>query len=272
MLRLQGYASRTGTRRNLAVLRAAGWRLLVAAQGVHRSEGFRYMLDNSAYTYWTNGIIADWRDDGNAGAPFLKLLRTLGGTNEIDQVVAPDIVCGGPASLGLSISWLPRLQDSAPVVLVPVQPGITPAMLAGLLGPTVGVFVGGGSEWKEATCAAWSALAHGAGARCHVGRVNTQRRVGIVKAAGADSFDGSSVSRYAVTMPEIERAMVRPAQRNFEADMLDLEGTAGSGVLLASLRQAHTAARSPTAKMPALRVPSPRSDDRTMDIFDGEHA
>lgn len=87
---LQGYASRTGTRRNLAVLRAAGWRLLVAAQGVHRSEGFRYMLDNSAYTYWTHGIAADWSDVGNAGAPFLKLLAALGGRAEIDQVVAPE--------------------------------------------------------------------------------------------------------------------------------------------------------------------------------------
>jgi|JI10StandDraft_1071094.scaffolds.fasta_scaffold48913_2 hypothetical protein len=96
---LQGYASRTGTRRNLAVLREAGWRLLVAAQGVHRSEGFRYMLDNSAFTYWTHDIVADWSDTGNAGAPFLRLLAALGGTAEVDQVVAPDIVCGGEASL-----------------------------------------------------------------------------------------------------------------------------------------------------------------------------
>lgn len=37
-----GYASRTGTRRNLAALRAAGWRLLVSATGVHRDEGFPF--------------------------------------------------------------------------------------------------------------------------------------------------------------------------------------------------------------------------------------
>jgi hypothetical protein len=41
---MQMYASRTGTRRNLAALRAAGWRLLVSATGVHRHEGFCYML------------------------------------------------------------------------------------------------------------------------------------------------------------------------------------------------------------------------------------
>jgi hypothetical protein len=36
------YASRTGTRRNLDALRERGWRLLVSASGVLRTEGFRY--------------------------------------------------------------------------------------------------------------------------------------------------------------------------------------------------------------------------------------
>lgn len=34
-----GYASRTGTRRNLAALREADWRLLVSARGVLRIVG-----------------------------------------------------------------------------------------------------------------------------------------------------------------------------------------------------------------------------------------
>ena len=37
-----GYASRTGTKRNLDALRAAGWRLLISATGVHRDEGFPF--------------------------------------------------------------------------------------------------------------------------------------------------------------------------------------------------------------------------------------
>lgn len=36
------YASRTGTRRNLAAMRGAGWRLLVSAAGVLRTEGFEH--------------------------------------------------------------------------------------------------------------------------------------------------------------------------------------------------------------------------------------
>lgn len=49
------YASRTGTRRNLALLRAAGWRLFVSAKGVLRTEGFPYALDNGAWSAFTQG-------------------------------------------------------------------------------------------------------------------------------------------------------------------------------------------------------------------------
>jgi hypothetical protein len=45
-----GYASRTGTRRNLAALEDADWRLLVSAKGELRTEGMRYAIDNGAWT------------------------------------------------------------------------------------------------------------------------------------------------------------------------------------------------------------------------------
>jgi len=45
-----GYASRTGTRRNLTALRNAGWRLLVSAKDELRTEGMRYALDNGAWS------------------------------------------------------------------------------------------------------------------------------------------------------------------------------------------------------------------------------
>jgi hypothetical protein len=54
-----GYASRTGTRRNLAALRAAGWRLLLSPTGVLRTEGFRYALDNGAWTAHQQGTEFD---------------------------------------------------------------------------------------------------------------------------------------------------------------------------------------------------------------------
>lgn len=69
---LIGYASRTGTRRNLALLRECGWRLLVSAAGVLRHEGFRYALDNGAWSAYTQGRPFDF-------AAFELALRKFGG-------------------------------------------------------------------------------------------------------------------------------------------------------------------------------------------------
>jgi EAL domain-containing protein (putative c-di-GMP-specific phosphodiesterase class I) len=77
------------------------------------------------------------------------------------------------------------------------------ADLAPFLSDTVGIFIGGDSLWKEQTAARWAALARSCGAWCHMGRVNTRERVRICQAAGVDSMDGSSGSRFAVTVPQI---------------------------------------------------------------------
>ena len=201
-----GYASRTGTRRNLAALRAAGWRLIVSATGVHRTEGFHYALDNGAWTAHQQGRAFDV-------AAFKRLVAQLGA--DADFVVAPDIVGGGLPSLDLSLSWLPRLMSSCARVLIPVQEGMTADDLRPHLSSTVGIFVGGqpevrGSgriEWKLLTLPTWAALARERSAYLHVGRVNTQRRILACSAAGADSFDGTCASRYVCTLPGLDRAL-----------------------------------------------------------------
>lgn len=191
------YASRTGTRRNLAALRNAGWRLMVSATGVHRTEGFRYALDNGAWTAFAQG--REWDE-----AAFRRLIATLGA--DADFVVAPDVVAGGLESLRLSESWLPRLAGVGARRLVPVQDGMVAADVAPLLGREVGVFVGGSTEWKLLTMGRWADLARARGAYCHVGRVNTAVRIRMCGRFGVDSFDGSSASRFAETLPELEAA------------------------------------------------------------------
>ena len=44
------YASRTGTRRNPDTLHADGWGLVASTRGVLRTKGYRYALDNGAWT------------------------------------------------------------------------------------------------------------------------------------------------------------------------------------------------------------------------------
>lgn len=191
------YASRTGTKRNLAALLAAGWRLLVSRAGVWRTEGFRYCLDNGAWTDFQKGQPFDV-------PAFIRLVDLFGAG--ADFVVAPDIVQGGPASLALSLSWLDYLLARCPRVLIAVQDGMEPEDLAPFVGPRVGIFLGGSTEWKLANMAKWGAFCAAHGCWYHVARVNTAKRIRMAHAAGADSIDGSSASRFAVTLPPLDAA------------------------------------------------------------------
>ena len=191
------YASRTGTRRNLAALRGAGWRLLVSAASCLRHEGFRYALDNGAWSAYTQGRPFD-------EPAFVTALRKMG--PGADWTVLPDIVMGGPVSLAKSLSWMQRVLDETPRALLAVQDGMVPEDVRAFIGARVGLFVGGSTAWKESTIGVWSALGREVGCWVHVGRVNTARRIAICTAEGATSFDGTSASRFAKTIPALDAA------------------------------------------------------------------
>jgi hypothetical protein len=194
------YASRTGTRSTLAALREAGWRLLVSAAGELRTEGFQYALDNGAWSAYQRGD----RFDESA---FLLALNKLG--RDADFVVLPDIVSGGEQSLDLTFRWMQRVYRATERVLISVQDGHEPWQIDELLGPRVGVFVGGSTGWKLATTPRWAAVARAKSSWCHVGRVNTKRRIALCGAAGALSFDGTSVVQYPSTIDRLDRATRR---------------------------------------------------------------
>jgi hypothetical protein len=193
------YASRTGTRSTLAALRDAGWRLLVSAAGELRTEGFRYALDNGAWSAHQQRRAFD-------EVAFATALAKLG--RDADFVVMPDIVAGGEASLELSFRWMRRVLDAAQVGLIAVQDGHEAWQLDELLGPRVGLFVGGTTRWKIDTIPRWAAVARARGAVCHVGRVNTRRRIALCGDAGATSFDGTSVTLFPSTLGRLQQATV----------------------------------------------------------------
>ncbi len=195
------YASRTGTRRNLAALRDAGWRLLISRAGVWRTEGFRYALDNGAWSDFQSGRSFD--EDA-----FEKLLDKFG--SGADWIVLPDIVAGGMASLDLSMRYANRCRSMNDLVLIAVQDGMETSDLAPLVGRHIGVFLGGSTEWKLARMEEWGKFCADHGCWYHIARVNTRRRIRLAHAAGATSIDGSSASRYAVTLPELDRAARQP--------------------------------------------------------------
>jgi hypothetical protein len=209
---MQSYASRTGTQRNLQALRHAGWRLLVSAAGVLRHEGMPYALDNGAWSAFTQGRPFDAR-------AFWRALEQLG--ERADWVVIPDIVAGGLHSLEFSLQWLHRLRGLPARQLIAVQDGMTPDDVREFLGPMVGIFVGGTTEFKEQTMHQWGTLARRRCCYLHVGRVNSVRRIRLCAAAGADSIDGTSATRFSKTVPRLDRA--RRQEDLFAATGLPLE-------------------------------------------------
>lgn len=205
------YASRTGTRRNLRRLRDAGWGLMLSALGEHRDEGFeRTAADNGAWSMSQLGTPPDPCVD-DTWAPFINLLDKLGAG--FDFAVVPDIVCGGAASLALSLRWLPRVLSRTRRALLAVQNGMRPADVEAHVGPFVGVFIGGDTAWKERAIAEWGPWGAARGVWVHVGRVNTTRRIRLCGDGQVASFDGSGPSRYANELHRLDcarRQMVLP--------------------------------------------------------------
>lgn len=192
-----GYASRTGTRRNLRALGIAGWRILVSARGALRPEGLPYALDNGAWT-------AHQRQEPFDSTAFVRAVESLG--HGADFVVAPDVVGNARASWSLTRQWLPWVLDRVPgLVLIAVQDGMSAQCVGDLIGGRVGLAIGGSTAWKENALARreFSDL----GCYVHALRVNTVRRVNLCLHAGCDSIDGSSVSRFSSNLPRLDAAL-----------------------------------------------------------------
>lgn len=195
---LQAYASRTGTRRNLEALGRAGWRLLCEPSQLSRYGGtpppLPYAIDNGAWGCYQREVPFD-------AIGFQTMLDQMGAG--ADWIVVPDIVAGGLDSLRFSMGWLGQVSRYG-LPLLAVQDGMVPEDVRKLVGPDVGIFLGGTTEWKLRTMRSWGSLARERGARFHVARVNTVRRIRLCQDANADSFDGTSVSRFAVNLPRLD--------------------------------------------------------------------
>lgn len=200
---LRPYASRTGTKTTLAKMREMGWSLLVSAAGVVRTEGFEHAggvaLDNGAWSAYLKGSPFD--EDA-----FCRALDKVG---EVAQwTVLPDIVAGGRASLDLTLTWLDRLNGFPGRLLIAVQDGIEPDDVRQYLGPMVGIFLGGSTEYKLRTMDAYGALARRRQCYFHVGRVNSLKRINACAQAGADSFDGTSVIAFPDSIYKLSRGVL----------------------------------------------------------------
>ena len=200
------YASRTGTRRNLAELDRHGWRLLVSARGVLRHEGFRYALDNGAWTAFQK------REPFDVAA-FTVAVDKLGA--DADFVVVPDKVGDWTETVRMADEWIPKLRGLR--LYMAVQDGMPESVVIDRAQDVCGVFVGGSTEWKLRTSPHWRELTKRLGMLCHVARVNTQRRIEWCRGFGVTSVDGSNATRFSVNTAPLDKSRRRPVQLSMEA-------------------------------------------------------
>ena len=195
------YASNTRTKRNLEQFRKHGWSVLIGPQNPVPPPGLHVAADNGAWPCFVNKVPFD--SDG-----FSRLIERYG--QICDWVVIPDIVAGGLKSLEFSESWMPKLHGLKLLLLLAVQDGMEPHHAAAFMRryPTqsIGIFLGGSTEWKLRTMYGWGMVADALGVYYHVARVNSIKRIRLAQEAGAYSIDGTSGTMFSKTVPKLDRA------------------------------------------------------------------
>jgi hypothetical protein len=201
------YASWTGSRKTLQELRAHNWRLLMSPETLKRTAGKTapkwadgspapYALDNGAWT-------AHQQNQPFDVAAFKWAYGRIGAG--ADWVVIPDFVGNAIETLRMLRIWYCKIQH--PRKLIAVQDGMEPADVLPYLKRGGGLFIGGSTDWKLQTLPKWGALAASLKCWLHVGRVNTVRRIRHCQQAGADSFDGTSATRFSKNIPRLTRSL-----------------------------------------------------------------
>ena len=174
---------------------------------------FRYLdcpfgVDNGAFS----------RFDAKRFSTLLK--RQLAERSKCLFVAAPDVIGSARRTLEVFDTWGPRL-EGWPVALV-LQDGQEDLPVPWPL--VAAVFVGGTTEWKMSKAAAdLVKTALMVGKHVHVGRVNTPARFKYFADLGANTCDGSGVSRYNWMLERISACQFEDYPLFPEGDSIDAE-------------------------------------------------
>lgn len=162
--------------------------LLVPSAGNRETFGLPWAIDNGAFSGFDEGA-------------YLSLLEVWSPrANECLFATCPDVVGDAEETLALFDVWRDRVFSYGfPVALV-LQDGMTVEGLSDYWDRLHAVFVGGSTDYKLGRDAALIvAAAKRRGLWCHMGRVNTGKRVKHAARIGVDSVDGSQFSRFSET-------------------------------------------------------------------------
>lgn len=139
---------------------------------------------------------------------FLSLLKREHPRRGLCRFVAvPDVVGSARRTLEVFDHWAPALQEWTLALVVQDGQEHLPIPWDRI----AAIFIGGSTDWKMGPHAAACIKACKAiGKWCHVGRVNTPGRFEYFENLGADSIDGTGLSRYSWMREAIHRNNIEP--------------------------------------------------------------
>jgi hypothetical protein len=106
---------------------------------------------------------------------------------------APDVLCDWPATLAMSAPLFPRIRALGYRAALVAQDGLTADDVP--WGDFDALFIGGSTEWKLSEDAyAVARAARARGLWCHMGRVNSLRRLRAATVSRFDSVDGTGMA------------------------------------------------------------------------------
>lgn len=154
-----------------------------------------FAIDNGAFS----GLNVD---------AFLSLLAREYEARHLCKFVAvPDVVASARRTLEVFEAWRYRLQGWQLALVAQDGQEDLPIPWEGISA----IFVGGTTEWKVGPHAASTIKAAKAlGKWVHVGRVNTPGRFEYFEGLGADSIDGTGISRFSHMRAKIYRNLTHP--------------------------------------------------------------
>ena len=194
------YSAVCSAKSNLVHLEKYPWRFLLSpfrptAKWRHNCSG--YAIDNGAWVYHKRGV-------GYDPEPFLKDVHRYGA--EADFVVIPDVVEDKAKTLEMSEYWIQKLSGHR--LLFVAQDGVSLSDLETFTKRGIGIFIGGSTDWKLSSIKGIADLCRGYDVLCHVGRVNTLKRLRKCVFDGAHSFDGSGMAVFNKTAEIMTRQMI----------------------------------------------------------------
>lgn len=152
-----------------------------------------------------NGAFAGFKAE-----PFLAILEREKSRQSFCRWVAcPDVVGSARRTLEVFDHWGNRLRDGGWKVALVAQDGLESIGIP--WGMVDAIFIGGSTEWKLGTHAANVVrAAKMLGKWVHAGRVNTPGRFEYFEQLGADSIDGTGLSRYSWMRERIYNSQRNP--------------------------------------------------------------